>query len=124
LTLRQRMTTIWGLAALMLGIVLTGFFYYRNYQYKKRLLVAGGLLQEQRILELEKEKQLLATQAVLQGQVEERTRLAKDLHDGLGSILSSTKYSFAIVKENLLLSKENADAFDRSVEMLDKSINE
>ncbi len=49
LTLRQRMTTIWGLAALVLGIVLTGFFYYRNYQYKKRLLVTSGLLQEQRI---------------------------------------------------------------------------
>jgi two-component system, NarL family, sensor kinase len=124
LNLKQRMTTIWGLAALVLGIVLTGFFYYRNYQYKKRLLVTSGQLQEQRILELEKEKQLLATQAVLQGQVEERTRLAKDLHDGLGSILSSTKYSFAIVKENLILSKDNADAFDRSVEMLDKSINE
>jgi two-component system NarL family sensor kinase len=124
LTLKQRMTTIWGLAALVLGIMLTGFFYYRNYQYKKRLLVTNGLLQEQRILELEKEKQLLATQAVLQGQVEERTRLAKDLHDGLGSILSSTKYSFAIVKENLVMSKENADAFDRSMEMLDKSISE
>jgi two-component system, NarL family, sensor kinase len=124
LTLKQRMTTIWGLAALVLGIVLTGFFYYRNYQYKKRLLVTSGLLQEQRILELEKEKQLLATQAVLQGQVEERTRLAKDLHDGLGSILSSTKYSFAVVRENLVISKENADAFERSMEMLDKSINE
>ena len=124
LTLKQRMTAIWGLAALMLGIVLTGFIYYRYYQNKKRLLVTSGLLQEQRILELEKEKQLLATQAVLQGQVEERTRLAKDLHDGLGSILSSTKYSFAIVKENLVISKENADAFDRSMEMLDKSISE
>ncbi len=124
LTLKQRMTMIWGLAALMLGVVLTGIFYYRNYQNKKQLLVASAQLQQQRILELEKEKQLLATQAVLQGQVEERTRLAKDLHDGLGSILSSTKYSFAIVKESLAISKENADAFDRSMEMLDKSINE
>jgi two-component system NarL family sensor kinase len=124
LTLKQRMTTIWGLTALMLGVVLTAFFYYRNYQSKKQLLVASALLQQQRILELEKEKRLLATQAVLQGQVEERTRLAKDLHDGLGSILSSTKYSFAIVKENLVISKENADAFERSMEMLDKSISE
>jgi len=64
LTLRQRMTTIWGLAALVLGIVLTGFFYYRNYQYKKRLLVTNGLLQEQRILELEhREREALLERA-------------------------------------------------------------
>ena len=124
LTLRQRMTTIWGLGALVIGVVLTGMLYYRNYQNKKRLLVASTLLQQQRITELEREKQLLATQAVLQGQVEERTRLAKDLHDGLGSILSSTKYSFTHMKENLVINRENAEAFDRSMGMLDKSISE
>lgn len=124
LTLRQRTMTIWGLAALVLGIVLTGMLYYRNYQNRKRLLTASTLLQEKRISELEREKQLLATQAVLQGQVEERTRLAKDLHDGLGSILSSTKYSFTHMKEHLVISQENAADFERSMAMLDKSISE
>jgi two-component system NarL family sensor kinase len=82
------------------------------------------LLQEKRILDLEKEKQLLATQAVLQGQVEERTRLAKDLHDGLGSILSSAKLSFSQIKDNLVITAQDANAFDRSMNILDMSINE
>ena len=30
------------------------------------------------------QKQLTATEAVLKGEEQERTRLAKDLHDGLG----------------------------------------
>ncbi len=124
LGLKQRTTTIWGLIGLMLAVVVTGILYYRNYQNKKRLLIAGALLQEKRILELEKEKQLLATQAVLQGQQEERTRLAKDLHDGMGSILSSAKLSFSQIKDNLVINGQDADAFERSMNILDMSINE
>jgi two-component system, NarL family, sensor kinase len=56
--------------------------------------------------------------------VEERTRIAKDLHDGLGSILSSAKYSFNHMKENLIVTPENALAFEKSMAMLDKSITE
>jgi two-component system, NarL family, sensor kinase len=124
LGLKQRTMTIWGLTGLMLVVILTGILYYRNYRNKKRLLTARALLQEKRILDLEKEKQLLATQAVLQGQVEERTRLAKDLHDGLGSILSSAKLSFSQIKDNLVITAQDANAFDRSMNILDMSINE
>lgn len=124
LGLKQRTMTIWGLTGLMLAVILTGILYYRNYQNKKRLLIAGTLLREKRILELEKEKQLLATQAVLQGQVEERTRLAKDLHDGMGSILSSAKLSFSQIRDNMVIMGQDIDAFERSMNILDMSINE
>lgn len=70
------------------------------------------------------EKQLLAAQALLQGQQEERTRLAKDLHDGLGGILSSTKYAFGNIRDKYVVAPEHAEAFDRGMEMLDKSIIE
>jgi two-component system, NarL family, sensor kinase len=103
LVLRQRNTINWVLAGVVLVAVLIGFLYNRSYR---------------------QQKQLLAAQAVLQGQVEERTRLAKDLHDGLGSILSSAKYSFNHMKQNLVISPENAAAFEKSMDMLDKSIAE
>lgn len=124
LTLRQRDTMNRVLAGLALVIALISYLYLRNYRQKKKLLLADTMLQQQRIIELEREQQLLAAQAVLQGQVEERTRLAKDLHDGLGSILSSAKYSFTNMKENLIITKENAEAFEKSMGMLDKSISE
>ena len=124
LRLKQRTMTVWGMTGLMLAVILAGVLYYRNYQNKKRLMIAGALLQEKRIQELEKEKQLLATQAVLQGQVEERTRLAKDLHDGLGSILSSAKSSFSQIKDNLVITGQDANAFERSMRILDMSIGE
>jgi two-component system, NarL family, sensor kinase len=124
LILKQRNTMNWALSCLVLVTALIGLLYNRNYRQKKKLLQADTLLQQQRILELEKEKQLLAARGVLQGQVDERTRLAKDLHDGLGSILSSAKYSFSSMKDNLIITSATAEAFDRSMGMLDRSITE
>ncbi len=103
-----------GSAAALLIISLLGF---RNYKHKQTL-------QQRRINELETEKQLMATEAVLKGEEQERTRLAKDLHDGLGGMLSGIKYSFNHMKGNLVMTPENAQAFERSMDMLDSSIKE
>ncbi|MBY0433217.1 MAG: sensor histidine kinase, partial [Cyclobacteriaceae bacterium] len=70
------------------------------------------------------EKQLLAGQAVIRGQEEERGRLAKDLHDGLGGMLSGIKFSLANMKSNVILDAESALVFERSLDMLDHSISE
>jgi signal transduction histidine kinase len=124
LTLRQRNTINWVLTGTVFVAILVGLLYSRNYRQKKKLLLTDALLQQQRITELEQERQLLAARAVVQGQVEERTRLAKDLHDGLGSILSSAKFSFTNMKERLIITPENAAAFEKGMDMLDKSISE
>ena len=63
-------------------------------------------------------------EAALKGEEQERTRLAKDLHDGLGGMLSGIKYSFQTMKGNLIMTPDNAQAFERSMDMLDSSIKE
>jgi two-component system NarL family sensor kinase len=98
---------------LLLVVLLT----YRNFRQKQKL-------QQQRINELETEKQLEAAEAVVKGEEQERTRLAKDLHDGLGGMLSGIKYSFSTMKGNLVMTPENHQAFERSMDMLDSSIRE
>jgi signal transduction histidine kinase len=99
------------------ALVVIGLLSYRNYRHKQSI-------QRQRIVELETEKQLAATESVLKGEEQERTRLAKDLHDGLGGMLSGIKYSMNAMKGNLIMTPENASAFERSMEMLDSSIHE
>ena len=103
-----------GSAAALLIISLLG---YRNYTHKQHI-------QEQRISELETEKKLTATEAILKGEEQERTRLSKDLHDGLGGMLSGIKYSLNTMKGNLIMTPDNAQAFERSMDMLDSSIQE
>ena len=98
-------------------ILLISLLTYRTYKQKQRL-------QQQRIIELETEKKLTATEAVLKGEEQERTRLAKDLHDGLGGMLSGIKYSLNNMKGNLIMTPENNQAFERSMDMLDSSIKE
>jgi len=102
-----------GAAGLAVILLLT----YRNYRSRQKL-------QQAKIDEFETEKQLAATAAVLKGEEQERTRLAKDLHDGLGGMLSGIKYSLNHVKGNLLMTPDNAQAFERSIDMLDSSIQE
>lgn len=105
------------LTIIVVAIGIISFLLYRSYRQRQRL-------QQQRITELENEKQLSATEAVLKGEEQERTRLAKDLHDGLGGMLSGIKYGLQTMKGNLILDAENTRAFERSLDMLDTSIRE
>lgn len=100
-----------------IAILIISFLSIRNFRNRQKL-------QFLKIDELEKEKQLTATEAVLKGEEQERTRLAKDLHDGLGGMLSGIKYSLSNMKGNIIMTPDNAQAFERSIDMLDSSIRE
>ncbi len=100
------------------------FLLFRYFKQRNVLLEKEKIIQEQKITELENEKQLEATDAILKIQEEERSRIAKDLHDGLGGLLSGVKYSLNNMKENIILSSENALSFERTVDILDSGIQE
>jgi len=110
---RMSILLLVGIALLVLLIILA----FRNFRHRQQLHIS-------RINQLEQEKQLSATEAVLKGEEQERTRLAKDLHDGLGGMLSGIKYSFQTMKGNLIMTSENQQTFERSLDMLDSSIRE
>ena len=80
-----------GLAALLL----TSLFYYlfnRHNQKTKAKLTAQTLaLEKEKVANLEKREKLLALEYMVLGQEEERQRIAQDLHDGLGGLLSTVK---------------------------------
>lgn len=70
-------------------------------------------LQEQRS-QLEKE---LAVE-------QERIRLARELHDGLGSMLSGIKHSFSAIKTNIELPTDKEQQFNYTIDKLDESIKD
>ncbi len=106
------------------AILLTASLLFRNFKHKQMLNTQQQFIQQQKISQLEKEKQLMAVEAMLKGQEEERTRLAKDLHDGLGGMLSGIKISFSNMKENMIMDATNLAVFERSILQLDNTIEE
>jgi len=103
-----------GALVILAGGMAMAFFMYRQKQQLQQKVIAG----------LETEKQLTASAAILKGQEEERRRLAKDLHDGLGGMLSGIKYALQKTGEKASLSGPASTSFNHSVEMLDTSIVE
>jgi len=124
LSIQQNRLLIFILAAILVSVITIAWLGRRNYSQKKLLLEKENALNQSRIAELEAEKQLLASEAVIKGQEEERGRLAKDLHDGLGGLLSGVKFSLTNMKSNVVLDAQSALVFERSLDMLDNSISE
>jgi two-component system, NarL family, sensor kinase len=106
------------------ALLALGFSGYRNFKNRQKIAEQQQDLQTQKIAELEKDKQLQSVDAMLKGQEDERNRMAKDLHDGLGGMLSGVKMSFTNMKDNLIMSAENVGVFEQSISQLDNTIAE
>lgn len=115
--LRQKTTINFLLGIMALVLTILGIVGYINFRQKQKI-------QQQQLTELEKEKQLLTTAALLRGEEKERSRLAKDLHDGLGGMLSGIQHLFRNIKGNIVITPETQQSFDRGLDMLDQSIHE
>jgi signal transduction histidine kinase/tetratricopeptide (TPR) repeat protein len=121
---KLRNVYISALAIALLLVAATGALFLNNQKRKRLLAEKDAELKAQRIGELEKEKQLTATQSLLEGENAERKRLARDLHDGLGGMLSVVKLNLVNMKGNAMMSESDVSVFHKALEMLDGSIRE
>ncbi len=122
----KRMMTWLSIAgSTMLLLALTTFFLLWRWSIQKRRLTEKQRqLAEQQVRQLEQEKQLVATQSLLDGETQERTRLARDLHDGLGSILAAAKYNLVDIKKVSALEEADKQCYNKAVSLLDDSMRE
>ncbi|RQP08252.1 MAG: hypothetical protein EAS52_25430, partial [Parapedobacter sp.] len=117
---KQRQLYAWlGVAGAVILLIALAFAFIRY-----RLAVSKRKLAEEEAQRLEQEKQLVAVQATLDGEAAERTRMAKDLHDGLGSMLSLVKFNLPQLQGNAVLETEDVSRFQKALGILDDSIRE
>lgn len=103
-------------------LLIGGFFYYR-FKQKQKISAKDKLIHEQKIKQLEKEKKILSLAAMLEGQEAERVRIAKDLHDGLGGLLSTVKAHFGKIQKEIQ-KLESMQIYDKATGMIDEACDE
>ncbi len=67
---------------------------------------------------MEERARLVAMQSMLEGQEAERLRMAKDLHDGLGGLLSTIKSHFSIINNDV---SDNQAVYSKTSELIDEA---
>ena len=110
--------------ATILALLVFGWLAFSAVKNERKITRQQQEIQQQKIHQLETEQQLLTADSMLRGQEEERGRIAKDLHDGLGGMLSGVKLSFINMKDKLALPAEQRNGFEKSIQMLDSTISE
>lgn len=98
-----------------LGIILLIIF---GALFLRQRAVKDKIIAQQRIRQLEEEKKLMAAKMLVEGQEEERKRIARELHDGLGVLLSATKMQFTTIKD---LSPENKPLIEKAKQLLEQA---
>ncbi len=124
LRIRQKNSLILGLTFAAIALVVLAFLLRRNFRNRRKILDQELLIHRQTIKEMEQERQLNIAAAVLQGQEKERGRLARDLHDGLGGMLSGIKQSLFALKGTALKPEASSAALGKVIGDLDSSIGE
>ena len=81
-------------------------------------------INRQQIDELLQKQEIASLQGVLEGQETERRRVAIDLHDRLGGILSMVKLHFSVVTESLSKDDQAHAKFMKASDLLDQATGE
>jgi signal transduction histidine kinase len=109
-------------------IVLIGaYFTIRNYQHRfnaNQIIHRQTMeINRQRITELENNVKIESMNSMLQGQEAERERVAKDLHDSLGGLLSTVKLHFdALQSQDTRVG--NTKEYQKAYSLLDEACKE
>lgn len=110
-------------------LLLLGFIYYliRFYMHKiqteKIINTQQHEIDQQKIRELEDKIKINSMQAMIVGEEKERERIAKDLHDSLGGLLSTVKLQFDNFKTKLT-GHNSMDQYNKATNLLDNAVEE
>ncbi|SJZ47971.1 tetratricopeptide repeat protein [Sediminibacterium ginsengisoli] len=108
---------IWiGIIALMfLSALLLGYSFYSRYKRRQEARLQATILQQQE----------LASKAVIEAEEKERSRIATDLHDGVGQVMSAAKMNLSAMEGDLAFADpSHRAAFEKVVAMIDESCKE
>ena len=103
------------------GVIIMMLIIYTSVSLYKR----GKLQQQARLQHEVLYQQRLATKAILAAEEKERQRIAKDLHDGVGQMMSAAKMNLSALENNIGFSTSKEQlAYKAIITLVDDSCNE
>ena len=108
-----------GLSVLLTFMI---FLFWLQAKNKSRLAAEQEKNHQQHLLAIQNQKELEIMQAAISGEEQERKRVAKELHDGIGSMLTSLKMRLLMINNNNPIHKDNE--MQNTLKLLNNSINE
>lgn len=109
------------LAILASLVVLSGFgvlLLRQKLQTKTLLAEKNEVIHQQKLNDLMREKQIERMTALMEGQEKERTRVARELHDSIGTLLATLKHHFQLIETQI---GKNDEKYQRAHTLLDKA---
>ena len=120
-TLQRNLFLAGAIIFAMLAFVI--FLLLRNrLMNNKKLASIEKKVQDQKIQQLEQEKKITAYNSLIEGQEQEQERIAKDLHDSIGGLLSSVKAHFNALREDRKDASNNI--FQKTDHLIDEACEE
>ena len=109
---------IWLIYIFIFVVALLSYAFWQRVRVmrKSKKLYQSTLAQQQ------KDAEISTLKAMLEGQESERARIARDLHDGLGGALSSTKIGLSTLRDQV--SPELVGEFQKNLHQLDNAVDE
>jgi two-component system, NarL family, sensor kinase len=122
---KRRLYIMWGLGLLALLILIIAVIGIKSLQHKRNLAETRLKLHEQKIEKLLSDQELKSINAMMEGQDKERKRIAQDLHDRLGSMLSTVKHHFSAMETKITeLRDQNMEQYNTAITLLDDAVRE
>ncbi len=115
-----QLAQIYGLTGGAIILFITGLFLYNNQRKKKLLAQKEQIIEKSRADTILKNQELATIDAMISGQEKERKRLAEELHDDLGSTLTTVRLYFENLKSQF--TEENSqEVFNRTEKLIDEA---
>ncbi len=112
-----------ALAGLLIGIYYIIRFYSDRIRAAKIIEEQKEEINKQKIVELQDRIQINSMQSMIAGQEVERARIAKDLHDSLGGLLSTIKLQVGNIRTDSG-SQVKSSAVNHATKLLDVAVSE
>lgn len=115
LLLARKNQLIAGIVAAVIVMLLLAFYFYKRHQFKQ-----AQQQQQERMLQ-----QDAATRVVMTAEENERRRIAAELHDGIGQMMSAARMNLSAFEQEVdFKTGEQKQAYDNIINLVDQSCRE